>query len=129
MPAVQTIHVTAIGNERRVSAFTRQGSSMIVEYIRYQNDASEVTAFLSAYETAAHSLRESVHCLSYELTRCSDEPGTFVLRIVWDSADGHMKGFRVSPEFKPFLAAIQPYIKNIQEMRHYELTDVTWARS
>ena len=101
---------------------------MIVEYIRYKNEASEVAAFLSAYQVAAHSLRESLHCLSYELSRCSDEPGTFVLRIVWDSADGHMKGFRTSPAFKPFVAAVRPFIKNIQEMRHYESTDLTWTR-
>lgn len=102
---------------------------MIVEYIRYQNEASEAVAFISAYETAARSLRDSIHCLSYELSRCCDEPNTFVLRIVWDSAEGHMKGFRTSAEFKPFLAAIQPFIKNIQEMRHYELTALNWERS
>lgn len=102
--------------------------AMIVEYIRYKNEPSEVEAFHAAYVKATESLRVSPHCLSYELTRCTDEPSVFILRITWDSADGHMKGFRPSAEFKPFLQAIQPYIKNIQEMRHYELTDLHWSR-
>jgi hypothetical protein len=47
-----------------------------------------------------------------------------VLRIEWDSADGHMQGFRRSPQFREFLPHIQPYIKQILEMRHYSLTPV-----
>jgi hypothetical protein len=46
------------------------------------------------------------------------------LRIEWDSVDGHMQGFRSSPEFRTFFAAIRPYIGDIQEMRHYEKTAV-----
>ena len=34
----------------------------------------------------------------------------FILRIEWTSADGHMQGFRKSPQFPPFLAAIRPFI-------------------
>jgi hypothetical protein len=51
-----------------------------------------------------------------------------VLRILWDSADGHLKAFRKSPEFAPFFQAIQPFVKSIEEMRHYELTTVRWSR-
>jgi quinol monooxygenase YgiN len=102
---------------------------MIVEYIRYKNDPSETAAFIAAYTRAAQSLRDSQNCLGYELTHCAEEAGAFILRIVWDSADGHLKGFRTSPEFKVFFVAIQPYIKNIQEMRHYEVTDLQWSRT
>ena len=101
---------------------------MIVEYIRYQIEPAQAQEFCAAYTTAAESLRASPHCLGYELARCTEDAGSFILRIHWDSADGHLKGFRVSPEFRPFFAAIQPYLKNIQEMRHYALTDLSWSR-
>ena len=100
---------------------------MINEYIRYRISADRAEAFLSAYAEAQASLRASPHCLGYELSRCTEAPEQFILLIRWDSAEGHLRGFRASPEFKPFLRAIQPYVKDIEEMRHYELTAVRWS--
>jgi quinol monooxygenase YgiN len=101
---------------------------MIVEYIRYTIDAARADGFLRAYEAAAASLCASPHCQGYELARCEDAPESFVLRIEWDSAEGHLKGFRASAEFEPFLAAVRPYLEDIVEMRHYARTGVVWAR-
>jgi quinol monooxygenase YgiN len=102
---------------------------MIVEYIRYQIDADRKPAFEEAYGEAQRSLEQSAHCLGWELSRCVEDPGSYVLRIEWDSADGHMEGFRKSPVFRAFFAAIRPYLGDIQEMRHYERTAVTGAKS
>lgn len=101
---------------------------MIVEYIRYRVDAEHRGSFLKAYEVAGESLRASAHCLGYELTECAEEKGSFILRIEWDSAEGHLQGFRKSPEFRPFFQAVQPFLNDIQEMRHYELTPERWSR-
>jgi quinol monooxygenase YgiN len=101
---------------------------MIVEYIRYNIEPSRTKEFLSAYDLASKSLRESPHCLAYELTQCTEARENFILRIQWDSEDGHLKGFRTSPQFKPFFAAVQPFVKEIAEMRHYELTALAWSR-
>ena len=97
---------------------------MIVEYIRYTIPAEQGEAFEGAYEQARASLDASAHCLGYELSRCVDEPNAYTLRIEWDSAEGHLRGFRSSPEFRAFFAAVGPYVGNIAEMRHYELTGV-----
>jgi quinol monooxygenase YgiN len=101
---------------------------MISEYIRYNIDSSRAVEFVSAYETASENLRASSHCLGYDLSRCVEAPDKFILHILWDSVEGHMKGFRPSAEFKPFLEAIRPYIGDIEEMRHYEHTSVRWTR-
>jgi heme-degrading monooxygenase HmoA len=101
---------------------------MIVEYIRYKLPSRDGDTLITAYEVARKSLEASPHCLGFELTRCSESAETFVLRILWDSVDGHMKGFRTSPEFGPFFSAVQPFLKSIEEMRHYELTTVHWSR-
>lgn len=95
---------------------------MIVEYIRYET--KDPTAFTSAYERAREALDVSTHCLAYELARCTEDPKSFILRIEWDSAAGHLQGFRRSPEFGPFLAAVRPFIEEIREMRHYEVTGI-----
>ena len=102
---------------------------MIVEYIRYTIAPDRADGFVSAYETAGASLRASEHCLGYELSRCTEAADSFILRITWDSERGHLEGFRTSAPFKSFFAAIQPYVKDISEMRHYAATSVVWTRS
>lgn len=97
---------------------------MVVEYTRYKIDAKRREQFLESYRLAAKSLEESPHCLSYELTECSEDPTQFILRLEWDSESGHLKGFRTSPEFATFFSQVRPYVNDIQEMRHYQLTDV-----
>jgi quinol monooxygenase YgiN len=94
---------------------------MIVEYVRYAIPPERRSAFEADYATASEPLRASRHCEAFELSRCADDPTQYVLRIEWDSAEGHMQGFRRSPEFQRFLAAIRPYVGDIAEMRHYEV--------
>jgi quinol monooxygenase YgiN len=101
---------------------------MTIEYIRYRLPAEQVHTFRAAYERAAESLRASPVCLGYELAACSEEEGVFILRIEWTSKDDHLNGFRKSPQFPPFLAEIRSYVPNIEEMRHYERSELVWSR-
>lgn len=101
---------------------------MIVEYIRYTIPPERRDAFEAGYGGAQAVLAASPHCLGWELCRCRDEPSSYILRIEWDSAEGHMQGFRKSPEFPAFFAAVRPFYNDIQEMRHYELTAVRSER-
>jgi len=94
---------------------------MVVEYIRYTIDAARRRDFEAAYERARAALEASEHCLGYELTRATADPGAYVVRIEWDSIEGHITGFRQSPEFRTFFEAIGPYVHDIAEMRDYEL--------
>src|SRR5262249_15841314 len=90
-------------DSRLVRRFGAQEFPMIVEYIRYRLPSERCVEFEQAYGLAAESLRASPHCLAYELTRCTDDATCYVLRIEWDSAEGHLQGFRASPEFRTFL--------------------------
>jgi quinol monooxygenase YgiN len=101
---------------------------MIREYIRYRIPPERADAFLAAYQAAAAALRASPHCLGYDLARCEEDAQAFILRIEWDSTEGHLQGFRRSPEFGPFLAQIRGFIPEIEEMRHYAGTGLTFTR-
>lgn len=102
---------------------------MIVEYIRYKIPSADAARFEQDYAEAGRSLDASPHCLGYELARCLDEPESYILRIRWDSVEGHMQGFRGSAEFRTFFAAIKPYVGMIEEMRHYRVTAVQRAQT
>jgi quinol monooxygenase YgiN len=95
---------------------------VVVEYIRYSIDEGRSGAFEQAYRHAGEALRASEHCERFELSRCSEDPTQHVVRIEWDSAEGHLSGFRHSPEFRSFFEAVGPFVNDIEEMRHYEVT-------
>ena len=95
---------------------------MIVEYIRYKIDPARADEFADAYRRAGVLLDASPHCARWEASRCVEHPEKQIVRIEWDSVEGHLEGFRKSPDFKPFLEATQPFFKDIEEMTHYEVT-------
>ena len=102
--------------------------AMVIEYIRYKIADSKQEQFLSDYRLASESLMRSPHCLAYELTRCGEEPDRFVLRLEWDSYEGHLQGFRNSPEFLDFFSHVRLYLTDVEEMHHYEMTDVVGSK-
>jgi quinol monooxygenase YgiN len=93
---------------------------MVTEYVRYKIPADQADQFVAAYAAAGEALHRSSNCLGFELSRCVEEPTSFILRIEWDSVDGHMNGFRKSLEFRKFFASVRPFVGNLEEMRHYE---------
>jgi quinol monooxygenase YgiN len=95
---------------------------MVVEYIRYSIDEGRAEAFEESYRHAAKALRASEHCERYEVSRCSEDPTQHVVRIEWDSEEGHLSGFRQSSEFRSFFEAVGPFVHDIDEMRHYQVT-------
>jgi quinol monooxygenase YgiN len=102
---------------------------MIVEYTRYKIDIARRNQFEGAYNQAQQVLSDSPHCLSYELSHCVEKPEHYILRIEWDSTEGHLKGFRTSPAFQDFFAAVRPFFQEIEEMEHYEVTAIRGSKN
>lgn len=97
---------------------------MVIEYIRYSIPEERRAEFERAYAEAAAVLDASEHCLRYEISHGVEEPEHYVVRIEWDSIEGHEQGFRRSPEFGTFFASVRPFFDDIEEMRHYEAISV-----
>jgi len=94
---------------------------MIVEYIRYTVPADDAESFQRAYQDAGAVLDADPHGLGYDVARGVEEPEHFVVRIQWDSIEGHEQGFRTSPAFQTFFSAVRPFFGQIDEMKHYEV--------
>jgi quinol monooxygenase YgiN len=94
---------------------------VVVEYIRYTVGADMADDFVEAYRKAGDVLDADPHCLAYEVARGVEPPEHFVVRIEWDSVEGHEQGFRTSPRFGEFFAAVRPFFADIEEMKHYEV--------
>jgi quinol monooxygenase YgiN len=100
---------------------------MIVEYIRYTVPSDRQNAFVSAYGEASRFLRESPHCLGFEISQCTEEPERYIVRIEWRSQREHTAGFRGEPNFGSFFALIRPFLDGIAEMQHYRPTSLVWS--
>ena len=92
---------------------------MVIEYIRYQVPRERHAEFLAAYRAAGADLAASSHCIRFEISQGVEEPDHFIVRIEWDSVQGHEQGFRTSEQFAPFFAKVKPFFANISEMKHY----------
>lgn len=101
--------------------------NVTTEYIRYRIPAAAVDAFEDAYRRAAGPLSTSPECVDFELSRCVEEPESYILRITWTSMEDHLEKFRTSDAFQVFFAEIRPYVGAIEEMHHYEPTRVQGA--
>lgn len=97
---------------------------MIIEYIRYEMPRDSVVGFIEAYEGAAFHLQTSPNCLAFELSLGVEEPGRCIVRIEWDSVEGHERHFTSSEGFTQFIEEIRPWLGYIVEMGHYEATAV-----
>jgi heme-degrading monooxygenase HmoA len=93
----------------------------IVEYVRYDLPAGRRAAFEAAYARVGGLLSASPHCLGWELRRSVEEPGHYVVRIEWDSLDGHVRGFRESEPFQAFFGELSAFGEFRLEMEHFEL--------
>jgi len=94
---------------------------VFVEYIRYTVPLARAEEFEGAYQRARRLLDADPHCVRWEVARGTEEPEHFVVRIEWDSIEGHEQGFRSSPQFGEFFAAVKPFFEQFQEMKHYQM--------
>lgn len=93
---------------------------MVTEIIRYKLPADEVPQFLDAYRRAVEHLLADPHCLAVDLLHGVESPERVVIRIEWDSVEGHEVHFTEGPHFEPFISHLRPYLQYIVEMSHYE---------
>ena len=97
---------------------------MVLEYIRFSIPEERRADLQRAYAEASTVLDDSEHRLRYEVSRGVEKPANYVVRIEWDSIEGHEQGFRKSPGFRTFFASVRPFFDGIEQMRHYEVTPV-----
>jgi heme-degrading monooxygenase HmoA len=77
---------------------------VIVEYVSYTIPQERAPDFEAAHARARASLDASPECLAYELSRCTEDSPSYVLRIEWQSVEAHLEGFRKRAQFPAFYA-------------------------
>lgn len=99
-----------------------------VEIIRYTISPDQQNSFEKAYAEAGKFLEASPYCLAYEVIHGEDDPSHYIVSIHWTSKEDHLNGFRKSSGFTGFFQLVRPFFANIDEMKHYNLTPITWKK-
>lgn len=100
-----------------------------VEIIRYTISEDQSANFEKAYQQAGAYLRDSPYCQGYHVLHGEDEPNHYIVTIYWTSKEDHLSKFRKSPQFSNFLDLVKPYYNNIDEMKHYQATNIKWSKT
>jgi AraC-like DNA-binding protein len=94
---------------------------VVVEYTRFRIAGNRAQAFLDALRKAIRHIQ--FRCLGCELTCCSDDREWYTLRIEWESAE-QLRRFHEDLAGQAFRRALRDFESDIQEQRHWELTNV-----
>jgi heme-degrading monooxygenase HmoA len=77
----------------------------------------------AAFETA---MREALPLISSKpgfggvrVAECVERPGTYLLLVEWDSLEAHTEGFRKSPEYEHWRAALHPFYDPFPTIEHF----------
>lgn len=91
---------------------------MIIEHRRYALQPGEAAGFERAWSTARETLNNSGHCEQYEVSRNLDLPGSYDVRIQWDSLSGLVAGFNRGPHYTQLQDLVGSYDQRLASKVH-----------
>lgn len=92
---------------------------MIVELAQLTITPGREREFEAAFKDAIKWAADSQGYLAHELRRSLENPGRYVLRIEWATLEDHTIGFRGSPAFTQWRAAVGPFFDSVPVVEHF----------
>jgi heme-degrading monooxygenase HmoA len=90
---------------------------MVVEYVHSTIPPDQASPFQAAWSDAGRFLDADPHCPRHEVAHGVEKPERWIIRIEWDTIDGHEQGFQASPAF---LDAVRPFMGKVDNAQHYQ---------
>jgi heme-degrading monooxygenase HmoA len=91
---------------------------MVLEIADFLIKDGDEGRFEAAYGTAVSFITSSPGCRSARLVRGVENPARFVLLVEWDTIEDHTDGFRGSPAFEQWRAAVGQYFAAPPTVEH-----------
>ncbi len=76
--------------------------------------------FLSAMERAKSIIAASPGFMSLRVERCMERPNQFLLLVEWEHLKDHTEGFRGSPAYEEWRAALHHFYDPFPVVEHFE---------
>ena len=93
---------------------------MIAEHALLHIRAGERDAFVAAIRSAGELISASPGFKGIEVLPASGNPQLFLLLVRWDDIASHRDGFRESPRYEKWRAALHHYYAPMPQIRYFE---------
>jgi heme-degrading monooxygenase HmoA len=93
---------------------------MVLEHVPISVIPGREAEFEAAFDEARHHLAGAVGFRSLRLSRCVEEPSSYLLLVEWDTLADHVDGFRNSPAFVQWRALVGGLWDPPPTVRHFE---------
>jgi heme-degrading monooxygenase HmoA len=91
----------------------------ILEHVLLPVIPGREAEFEAAFLRVKYVLQQIEGFLSLRLERGIESPSTYLLLIEWDSVEAHEKGFRGSPQYAEWSAALHPFYDPFPMVEHF----------
>jgi heme-degrading monooxygenase HmoA len=93
---------------------------VITEHALLNVTAGREAEFLEAMEKATHLIAGSPGFISLRVERCMEHPSRFLLLVQWERLEDHTEGFRGSPAYQDWRAALHHFYDPFPVVEHFE---------
>src|SRR5688572_17259085 len=93
---------------------------MILEAFICHVKSGHESEFEAALAGALHLISSSKGFISLEMQRCIEVTGQYILLIRWETLEDHTVGFRGSPAYQEWRAALHHFYDPMPTVQHYE---------
>jgi heme-degrading monooxygenase HmoA len=94
---------------------------MILEHAVLEVRPGEASAFETAMRGATSFIAGSPGFRSLRLEHCLETPDRYLLLVEWDTLEDHTEGFRGSPAYQEWRAALHHFYEPFPTVEHYEV--------
>ena len=93
---------------------------MILEAAILNVRAGSELEFEAAFRTASPIIASTPGCLGYQLQRCLETTGRYLLLVHWRSLEDHTVGFRQSPAYARWRELLHHFYEPFPTVEHFE---------
>ena len=93
---------------------------MITEHALLEVIAGQEDAFVEAMNKAKDLIAASPGFVSLRVERGVERPGCFLLLVEWERLEDHTEGFRGSPAYQEWRAALHHFYDPFPLVEHFE---------
>lgn len=83
---------------------------MVYEHAYFAIDPDRIAEFEVAVRTGRDILLTAPGCREATVSRSVDHPGTYLLRVGWDSLEDHLETFPTTPQARMLTETVGPFI-------------------
>lgn len=93
---------------------------MILEHALLPVLPGREAEFEDALVEALPVIRSMPGCLRAEVTRCQEQPSTYLLLVEWETLQHHTEGFRGSPDYLEWKRLLHHFYDPFPTVWHFE---------